>query len=89
MKSIQPKKVKKEAIKDKTLKKSLVAGIIGFLSWVSLFLIFFPLSGYYKFKETYFKELLILLQNPRLYIQSLFVGLLFFFEHPDSTNQIR
>ena len=78
MKSIQPKKLKKEAIKDKTLKKSLVAGIIGFLSWVSLFLIFFPLSGYYKFKETYYNELIALLKNTAFYGKSLFIGLLFF-----------
>ncbi len=79
MKSIQLKKeTKNEKVENNIFKNSLIAGIIGFLSWASLFLVFFPLAGYFKFKETYFKELLILLQNPRLYIQSLFVGILFF-----------
>lgn len=70
MKSVQ--------VRNNLLKNSIIAGIIGFLSWAGLFLVFFPLASYFKFKETYFKELLILLQNPKLYIQSLFVGFLFF-----------
>lgn len=60
------------------LKNSVIAGLIGFLSWASLFLVFFPLAGYFKFKETYFNELLKLLQNPNFYFKSLFVGILFF-----------
>ena len=78
MKSIQTKKVKKEAIKDKTFKKSLIAGIIGFLSWASIFLLFIPFADYYKFNKVYTNALLSLLKNPNLYIKLLFIGLLFF-----------
>lgn len=65
-------------IKDNTLKNSIIAGVIGFISWMALFLIFFPLAGYFKFKETYFNELSLLLKNPKFYGKSLFVGLIFF-----------
>jgi hypothetical protein len=51
--------------KDKlnVLRNGIIAGIIGFLSWAFLFLIFFPLAGYYKFKETYYNEIFVLLKN--------------------------
>ena len=65
--------------KNNFLNKSIIAGVIGFFSWFSLFIIFFPLAGYYKFKETYAPELLGLLVNPLMYIESLFVGIIFFF----------
>ena len=77
MKSTQLKNVSNED-KSNLLKNSIITGIIGFLSWAGLFLVFFPLAGYFKFKETYYNELLVLLQNPKLYIQSFFVGLSFF-----------
>ena len=64
--------------KNNILKSSIIAGIIGFLSWAAIFLVFFPLAGYFKFKETYYNELLLLLKNPKLYSQSMFVGILFF-----------
>lgn len=80
MKSAQLKKEKKsEVIQNNLLKNSIIAGVMGLLSWASLFLVFFPIAGYFKFKETYFNEILLLLKNPKLYIQSLFVGLIFFF----------
>ena len=77
MKLTQVKKTVNET-KSGLLKNSIIAGIIGFLSWAGLFLVFFPLAGYFKFKETYSNELLVLLQNPKLYMQSFFVGLSFF-----------
>ena len=76
MKSIQLKK--QTSNKNNLVRKSFIAGIVGLFSWASLFLIFFPLAGYYKFKETYYNELLSLLQNSKFYLQSLFVGFLFF-----------
>lgn len=79
MKSTQPKKEEKvRRSNNKILKNSVIAGIIGFISWASIFLLFFPLAGYYKFKETYTKELFYLLINPKFYFQSLFIGFLFF-----------
>lgn len=79
MKSIQVKKEEKEEINNKDVfKNSMMAGIIGFVSWIFLPLIFFPLAGYYKFKETYFSEISQLLIKPNIYLQSLFVGFLFF-----------
>lgn len=77
MKSIQLKK-DEETYKDNLLKNSTIAGALGFLSWTFLFLVFFPLAGYYKFKETYTQELFVLLKNPKFYLQSFFVGFLFF-----------
>ena len=79
MKPTQPKKIEKnEYSKSILLKNGVIAGIIGFISWIILPLLFFPLAGYYKFKETYFNELLQLLVNPKLYYQSFFVGIIFF-----------
>lgn len=76
MKSVQVKKISTET--NRLLKNSLIAGFVGFISWAGIFLVFFPLAGYFKFKETYTNELLTLLHNPKLYIQSSFVGFLFF-----------
>ena len=79
MKSTQLKKEKKDYIsKNNVLKNSIIAGIIGFLSWASLFLIFIPLADYYKFGKVYTNALLLLLQNPNFYLKSLFVGIIFF-----------
>gem|GEM_PF-6498092 len=79
MKSTQVKNNKLLIGSDQNLlKKSLISGIIGFLSWSFIFIFFFPLAGYYKFRETYNLELLVLLQNPNFYIKSLFVGFIFF-----------
>ena len=79
MKSIQLKKQKISLLKkNNNFKNSIIAGLVGCLSWALLFLIFFPLAGYFKFRETYFNELVLLLRNPKLYAKSLFVGLLFF-----------
>ncbi|MBI2558131.1 hypothetical protein HYW20_02305 [Candidatus Woesearchaeota archaeon] len=79
MKSIQLKKIVKiDKIKNNLLKNSIIAGVIGFLSWASLFLIFIPLADYYKFGKVYTNALLLLLQNPNFYLKSLFVGLIFF-----------
>ncbi len=76
MKSTQLKK--KEENKTNLLKKSIIAGIIGFISWSSLFLVFFPLADYYKFKKIYTNALILLLTNSKFYLQSLFIGFLFF-----------
>ena len=76
MKSIQPKKNEKnEETKKDILKNSIIAGVIGFLSWLLIFLIFDPLAGLYKLGK--FDMDLSLLSESGLYIQSLFVGLLF------------
>ena len=77
MKSIQPKKNEKnEETKKDILKNSIIAGVIGFLSWLLIFLIFDPLAGLYKLGK--FDMDLSLLSESGLYIQSLFVGFLFF-----------
>ena len=78
MKSTQLKKKTFADIRNNSLKTSIIAGVIGCLSWVSLFLFFFPLAGYFKFRETYFNEIVLLLHNPKFYFQSLLVGFLFF-----------
>lgn len=73
MKSIP---LKKEQNRNTLLKKSIIAGFMGFLSWMLIFLIFDPLAGLYKIGK--FDIELNLLVEPQLYIQSIFIGFLFF-----------
>lgn len=74
MKSTQ---LKKEVISNNTLlRKGIIAGIFGFFSWILIFMIFDPLAGLYKIGK--FDMDLTLLTEPQLYIQSLFVGFIFF-----------
>ncbi len=74
MKSTQLKK--EVSINNYLLKLSTILGLIGFASWVLLFLVFDPLAGLYKIGK--FDIDLSLFSDPNLYIQSLFVGFLFF-----------
>lgn len=69
----------KKEVKNNLLRNSIIAGVIGFLSWFSIFLIFIPLADYYKFNKIYINAILSLLINPNFYLKSIFVGLLFFF----------
>ena len=71
MKSIQPKKEEGEITR-----KSLLLGFVGFISWIFIFIVFDPLAGLYKIGN--FDIHLTLLSEVTLYIQSLFIGLLFF-----------
>ena|SRR3989344_4618599 len=80
MKLTQLKKIeKKDEVKDNVLKNSIIAGIIGFLSWLFIYVLWVPLSSLKKFGRL-FGELnpLDIISNPNLYTQSLFVGLIFF-----------
>lgn len=74
MKSAQ---LKREVISTNTLlRKSIIASLIGFFSWILIFLVFDPLAGLYKIDK--FDLDLSVILAPQLYIQSFFVGLLFF-----------
>ena len=77
MKSTQLKQ-KKEEIKNNLSKNSIIAGIIGFLSWILLFVIFIPFAGLYKFGNFGQITPLNMLKVGKLYSQSFFVGLSFF-----------
>lgn len=71
MKSNQLRETKKYLFK-----KSVGLGLIGFISWLLLFIFFDPLAGLYKLGK--FDLDLNLLTNPSLYSQSLLVGIIFF-----------
>ena len=58
------------------LKYPILLGIVGFLSWMLIFLLFDPLAGLYKIGK--FDIDLSLLSELQLYFQSLFVGFIFF-----------
>ena len=58
------------------LKKSLSAGIIGFFSWLFLFIVFDPFAGLYKIGK--FDIDFVLLRNFKLYLYCLLVGIIFF-----------
>ena len=78
MKSTQLKKDKKEVLTNNNLfKNSIIASVIGFLSWLSLFILFDPLAGLYKIGK--FDLDLNLLTDYQLYLKSLFIGIIFFF----------
>ena len=79
MKSTQHKEEKKLKSVNNLSKNSLIAGIIGVISWIALFFIFEPLAGLYKFGKSYYQETFMLLRNLDFYMSSIFVGLLFFF----------
>ncbi len=79
MKSTQLKKEKKnEEIKNNTLKNSIIAGVIGFFSWLLIFVFWVPIISLVEFG--YFRSLnpLQVLMIWNVYPQSLFVGLIFF-----------
>lgn len=79
MKSIQPKKNEKnEETKNDILKNSIIAGVIGFLSWLLIFVLWVPMISLFEFG--YFRSLnpLQVLKIWNIYPQSLFVGFLFF-----------
>lgn len=79
MKSTRLKKVgKKEELQNRTLRNSMIAGVIGFLSWTSIFVVWVPLASLKKFGRIGEPTPLEILRIPNLYTQSLFVGLLFF-----------
>lgn len=79
MKSIQPKKIKKiEKIKNNILKNSIIAGIIGFLLWLSVFVFWVPIISLYEFGHFRSLTPLQVLKVWNVYPQSLFIGLLFF-----------
>ena len=77
------------------LKNSIIAGIIGVISWIALFFVFEPLAGLYKFRKTYYLESFMLLKNLEFYISSLVVGLLFFLffyltlKHKEKSNSAK
>lgn len=71
MKSIQPKEEE-----NRITRKSLLLGFVGFISWILIFIVFDPLAGLYKIGK--FDIDWTLLNEVTLYIQSLFIGLLFF-----------
>ena len=78
MKSIQHKLNKEELSNTKLLKNSFIAGIIGCLSWLSIFVFWIPLASIKKFGRVGSPTFLELLAIPKLYFQSLLVGLSFF-----------
>ena len=79
MKSIQLKKIeKKEYSKNNLLKNGVIAGIVGFLSWLLIFVFWVPIISLIEFG--YFRSLnpLQVLKIWNIYPQSLFVGIIFF-----------
>ena len=79
MKSTQPKKiVKKETDKNHLLKNSIIAGIIGFLSWLLIFIFWDPLASLYKFENLRGFKFFEVLGYFNIYKNSFFIGFLFF-----------
>ena len=79
MKSTQLKKENESVkIKNNILKNSLTAGIIGFLSWLAIYVFWVPIISFIEFG--YFRSLdpLQVLKIWNIYPQSLFVGIIFF-----------
>ena len=75
MKSTQ---LKKEGTNKNLLYKSFIAGIIGFLSWLFIFVFWVPLSSLYKVGYFRSHTPLEVLKIDGIYTQPLFLGLLFF-----------
>ena len=80
---IQKKLAKVNRKKSKTsnnnlIIKSLIAGIVGFLSWFMFFMVFDPLAGLYKLGKWDIKTGYILLKQPKFYIYGFLIGLAFF-----------
>jgi hypothetical protein len=61
---------------NKSIIHSALLGLIGFISWILIFLFFDPLAGLYKLGKWDLD--MELLYYPKLYLQSLLVGLIFF-----------
>ena len=79
MKSTQIKKIeKKEEVKDNVLKNSIVAGVIGFFSWLFIYVLWVPLSSLYKVGYFRSRNPLEVLKIGGIYTQSLLVGIIFF-----------
>ena len=75
MKSTQ---LKKEDTTNIVLKKSVIAGVVGFLSWLLIFVFWVPIISLFEFG--YFRSLtpIQVLKIWDIYPQSFFVGFLFF-----------
>ena len=79
MKSTQLKKEKKISSNiNNTIKNSIIAGIIGFLSWLSIYVFWIPLSSLYKVGYFRSRTPLEVLKIEGIYTQPLLVGLIFF-----------
>src|SRR3989339_697630 len=76
MKLAQQREQKSRLSETKLLKKSVIAGVIGFFSWIFIFIVFDPLAGLYKIGN--FDLDFDLLENSALYISSLLAGIIFF-----------
>ncbi len=75
MKSTQHKK----EVGNNLLKNSIIAGVIGFLSWLLIFVFWVPIVDLFEYG--YFRSFnpLQALGIYNIYPQSLFIGILFFF----------
>ena len=78
MKSIQHKLNKEELSNTKLLKNSFIAGIIGFLSFLSMFVFWMPLSSFYTFGSFGRLNPFKILMMGGIYTRSLLLGLIFF-----------
>ena len=63
---------------NEVLRKGVIAGVVGFVSWLSIFFLWVPLVSFYDYGE--FKSLnpLQVLKIFNIYPQSVLVGLIFF-----------
>ena len=77
------------------LKNSIIAGLIGFLSWIFVFVLWVPLSSLYKFGTFRSLNPLEILKIGNIYPQSFLVGILFFLffyltlKHKEKSNSAR
>ena len=80
MKSVQLKKIEKksEKVKNSTLKNSIIAGVIGFFSWLFIYVLWVPFSSLYKVGYFRSRTPLEVLKIGGIYPQSLLIGFIFF-----------
>lgn len=71
-------RLKKEKDVDYTLRNSIIAGVIGFFSWLFIFVLWVPLSSLYKVGYFRSRTPLDVLEIGGIYSQPLLVGLIFF-----------
>ena len=78
MKLAQQREQKPRLSENKLLKKSVSAGVIGFFSWIFIFVIWIPLASLKKFGEIGSITPINVLRIPKLYTKSLLAGIIFF-----------